>query len=85
MRLTFDSWGFLWWLSLLPAVACVWEDVGFVGLENESLLVTEHLTLLDLLLPCSALMVAACLGGSVALMPKERMTRLHFLSPFQSG
>lgn len=71
------------WLSLLPDVDCVWEDVGFVGLENESLLVTEHLTLLYLL-PCSALMVAACVGGSAALMPKEIMTRLHFLSPFQS-
>lgn len=77
--------GFSGWLGLLPDGDRVWEEVGFVDLENESLLMTEHLTCLDLLLPGSALMVVACLGSSVALMPKEIMTRLHFLSPFQSG
>lgn len=36
---------------LLPDVDQVWEKVGFVELEHDGLLVTEHLPLPNLLLP----------------------------------
>lgn len=40
----------------------IWKEVGFVKLESGDLLVTGHLSLLDLLLHFSDPMMAACPG-----------------------